>query len=234
MRVGIFRPEMYRDETVKLFERRGFSVFFTPMIEVQELEVDVGDADYTIITSQTAAKIALKKDLIRGKVIAIGSKTGKVLEKMGYEVFLPSTYSSKSLFQEFRSLLKGKRVNLLRSNKGDPVLKKLSEFCSLKEFNLYRILLLHGEEQKKAVREITEGLVDAVVFSSRMIVESFFENSKSIGIYDSAVKRLLEIPVIAIGSPTAEKLAEHSISPFIPEEYTFEGVLRLLEKLRST
>jgi len=233
MRVGVFRPEIYRDETVKLFESRGFSVLFTPMIEIHELEVDVGDADYTIITSQTAARIALKRNLIRGKVIAIGSKTGKVVEEMGYEVFLPSNYSSNSLFQEFRSLLKGKRVNLLRSNKGDPILKKLSEICHLNEFKLYRILPMLGAEQKRAVREISEGGVDAVVFSSRMIVESFFENSKSIGIYDEAVKRLLEIPVIAIGPPTAQKLVEHSISPLIPEEYTFDGVLRLLENLRS-
>lgn len=234
MRVAIFRPEEYADGTVELFEREGFDVFHTPMIEIVDENAEIGNADFTIITSQTSARIALEKGFVRGKVIAIGPKTGEVLKKAGFDVLMPSKYDSETLFREFRGVLSGRAVNLLRSDKGDPVLLKLSEVCDLREYILYRIVPACGERQRNAVREIVEGRVDAVVFSSRMIVRAFMENAKAGDMAERAVKKLNEIVTIAIGPPTADELSKFGVSARIPEEYTFDGVLNLLKALRRT
>ena len=71
MRVAIFRPKEYAKETEEKLRKAEFDVVSTPMIELREKTVSVRDADYTIITSRTSAKIALKRGLIRGKIIAI-------------------------------------------------------------------------------------------------------------------------------------------------------------------
>ncbi|NOY11176.1 MAG: uroporphyrinogen-III synthase [Archaeoglobi archaeon] len=232
MRVAIFRPDEYARETAKLLEREGFQVLHAPMIEVEEQDVEVEDADFTIITSQTSARIALRRGLVRGKVVAIGPKTAELLRER-YEVAMPSKYDSSTLYREFRDVLAGKRVNLLRSDKGDPVLLKLSEVCDLREYVLYRIVPAFGERQRKAVEEVASGRVDAAVFSSRMIVRAFMENAKRAGLLEKVVKRLNEIVSVAIGPPTADELSKYGISAEMPEEYTFEGVIALLRSLRS-
>ncbi|WP_457590478.1 uroporphyrinogen-III synthase [Geoglobus sp.] len=234
MRVAVFRPADYAKETVELFQKEGFDVLHVPMIGIVEEAAEVEDADFTIVTSQTSARIAVEKNLLRGWVIAIGPKTAEVMVNSGFDVLMPSRYDSKTLFHEFRSMLAGSRVNLLRSDKGDPVLLKLSEVCDLREYVLYRIVPAYGERQRNAVREIVEGQVDAVVFSSRMIVKAFMENARAEGIKDEAVGRLNEIVTVAIGPPSADELSKFGVSAVTPVKYTFDGVLELLKKLRRT
>ena len=228
MKVAIFRPKEYVRETEEKLRKAGFDVVSTPMIEIREKPTEVRDADYTIVTSRTAAKIAVKRGLIRGDVIAIGPKTAKVLKS--YNVLIPSKYDSTTLYREFREILRNKRVNVLRSDKGSKILLNLSEICDLKEFQLYEILKVKNERTRKIVREIAERRVDAAVFSSRMIVESFMENAEDIGISEVA-KSLNEIKTIAIGPPTREKLKEFGVNALMPKKYDFDGVIELLSSI---
>jgi len=228
MKVAIFRPKEYVRETEEKLRKAGFDVVSTPMIEIREKPTEVRDADYTIVTSRTAAKIAVKRGLIRGDVIAIGPKTAKVLKS--YNVLIPSKYDSFTLYREFREILRNKRVNVLRSDKGSKILLNLSEICDLKEFQLYEILKVKNERTRKIVREIAERRVDAAVFSSRMIVESFMENAEDIGISEVA-KSLNEIKTIAIGPPTREKLKEFGVNALMPKKYDFDGVIELLSSI---
>ncbi|MBE8538849.1 uroporphyrinogen-III synthase [Geoglobus acetivorans] len=230
MRVAVFRPEEYLSRTVDLLRSQGYDVLAVPMIGIEENDVCVRDADFTIITSQTAARIALRKNLLRGTVIAIGPKTK---EALGRECLLPSKYDSKTLYEEFREIVAGKKVNLLRSDKGDPVLNNLSEVCDLEEYQLYRIVPLKGAMQKEAVREIAEGRVDAVIFSSSMIAESFMENARETNLFEKVIERLSSIVTVAIGPPTAGKLQSFGVRALIPEEYTLDGVISLLKRLQS-
>ncbi|AIY90814.1 uroporphyrinogen-III synthase [Geoglobus acetivorans] len=230
MRVAVFRPEEYLSGTADLLRSQGYDVLAVPMIGIEENDVSVRDADFTVITSQTAARIALKKNLLRGTIIAIGPKTRDVL---GRESLLPSKYDSKTLYEEFREMVAGKKVNLLRSDRGDPVLNKLSEVCDLKEYQLYRIVPLKGTMQKEAVREIAGGRVDAVIFSSSMIAESFMENAREINLFERVVGQLNRIVTVAIGPPTAGKLKNFGVKALIPEEYTLDGVISLLKRLQS-
>lgn len=229
MKVAIFRPLDYIDDTRKLLEDLGFEVLAVPMIGIERNNIQVRDADYTIITSQTSARIALQENLLRGKIIAIGPKTAEVL---GMECLIPSKYDSKTLYEEFKDRLAGKKVNLIRSDKGDPVLNRLAEICDFVEYQIYRIIPLEGEEQRKAVREVAEGRVDAVVFSSSMIVASFMRNAELEGVLLDVVNRLNSILTVAIGPPTAKKLEEYGVKAVMPEEYTMDGVIRLLKAMQ--
>ncbi len=229
MKVAIFRPEEYLKRTEEKLRKAGFEVISAPLIELREEDVEVRECDYTIVTSQTAAKIALKRGLIRGKVITIGSKTAGILKR--YDALIPSRFDSETLYKEFRDLLKGKKVNLLRSDKGSEILKKLSEICDLKEYRLYRINIVRNERSRRIVKDVAKGFVDAVIFSSRMIVESFMENSKDVGVFKDVLERLNSIKCIAIGPPTKRKLDEYGVKALMPKRYDFDGVIELLSSL---
>ena len=231
MRVAIFRPSQHSEETVRRFEENGFRAVNVPMIGISVKDVSVRDADCTVVTSQTSARISVERNLLRGKVIAIGPRTAEIIQRAGRDVTMPSKYDSKTLYNEFRDVLYGKKVNLLRSDKGDPVLYKFSEICDLQEYILYSIEILKGEVQRKIVREILEGKFDAVVFTSSMIVEGFFSNL--ISETDSSVlgKIPADVHVIAIGPPTAKKLRKYGIDALVPAEYTLDGIMELLKNL---
>ncbi len=231
MKVAIFRPQEYIRQTEEKLRRAGFDVISAPLIELKEENVDVRGCDYTIVTSQTAARIALKRGLIRGKVIAIGTKTAEVLSC--YETLTPSRFDSETLFNEFRDLLRGKKVNLLRSDKGSEILRKLSNFCDLKEYKLYRIRILRNERSREIVKDVAMGWVDAAIFSSRLIVESFMVNSKDACVFDDVLKSLNSIKSIAIGPPTKRKLEEYGVKALMPERYDFDGVIELLTKMKE-
>ena len=227
MKVAFFSPKESSEEVIDLIKSYGFVPIHSPLVEISEKEVkETRRADYTIVTSKTAAKIALKRKLIKGRVVAIGEKTAEILKD--FEPLLPSKYDSKTLYEEFKRLLKGKTVNLLRSDKGDEVLLKLSDVCDLKEYVLYEIKPVVGEEQMKAIEAIANGEVDAVIFSSRLIVRSFFENAERRGIRREVVRKLNEIRTIAIGKPSKTELEKFGVKAEVPEKYTFEEALKLL------
>lgn len=233
MRAVLFRPIRYAHDTVKKFEENGFSAVNVPMIEILPNDARVRDAHFTILTSQTSARIAVEKELLRGEIIAIGPKTAEIIENTGKKALIPSRYDSRTLYHEFRDVLQGKRVNLLRSDRGDPVLNRLSEVCDLEEYILYSIKILDGEKQKEIVREVLAGKFDAVIFTSSMIVEGFMSNLESRHNLSEVIKRFEDVHVIAIGNPTAKKLEKYGIKAHVPSEYTLDGVINFLKNLRQ-
>lgn len=238
VRVAVFRPEEHLNETVKKFRMEGFEVIAAPLLKTV---IDKGgidklrsiDFDTAIITSRTAAKIALENVRLEGKkVIAIGKKTAEVLNAAGIEAETPSKFDSKSIVEEFAKKLVGKVV-ILRSDKGDPVLLKLADYANVEEVTLYTIEEEHGKKQTEVLEKIVSGEVDVVVFSSRMMVHSFMELAKKSGMFDAVKKKLGEITVIAIGPPTARTLEGYGIKSVMPKEYTFDGVLELLKEMKD-
>ncbi len=232
MRVLSFRPEEYSSETIEKMKKHGFEAVNVPMVEIVVKDVQVRDADFTIVTSQTSARISAEKSLLRGNVIAIGPKTAQIIRKHGYDVRIPSKFDSETLYSEFRDELRGNKVNLLRSDKGDPVLYKLSEFCDLKEYILYRIEILREKEQKEIVRKVFEREFDALIFTSSMIVEGFMANLNEVFGGTKSISELQNTLVIAIGPPTARKLEKYGIEPLISESYTMDGIIELLKGLQ--
>ena len=238
-RVALFRPAEYLEETSRMMEEKGFDVLATPFIaaKVDERALrELGrlDAEVLIITSQTAASILLEKvpEVFQGReVIAIGKKTADVLKRSGVESKTPPKFDSASIYTHFRDKLRGRKVAILRSDKGNEVLLKLNEVAEVQEIPVYRIVKLKGEEQRKAVLAVTNKEVDAAVFSSRMMVQAFMEVAEELNVRDEAVTALNEIFAIAIGPPTRDELRSYGVEALMPEEYTFDGVMDLLESL---
>lgn len=239
VRVALFRPAEYIEETSRMMEEKGFEVLAIPFIaaDVDEWALRrLGrlDAEVLIITSQTAASILLEKvpEVFEGReVIAIGKKTADMLKKSGVESKIPPRFDSASIYSHFRDGLRGRKVAILRSDRGNEVLLKLNEVAELQEIQIYRIVKLKGEEQRKAVLAVVNEEVDAAVFSSRMMVQAFMEVAEELNVRDEAVKALNKIFSIAIGPPTRDRLRSYGVEALMPEEYTFDGVIDLLESL---
>ena len=156
------------------------------------------------------------------RVIAIGKKTAELID--AEEVLLPSKFDSETLYKEFAEMLRGKRVVAFRSNAGSDVIRRLVEIADFREIEVYRIEKLQGEEQKREIEKVKAGFYDAIVFSSSMIARSLLELCD-----EECLKALEKILIVAIGPPTANVLAEKGVKAEIPEEYTFDGIIRLLK-----
>jgi len=227
MKVAILRPRHFSDETVEMFRREGFEVIAVPFIKIapRNFDLNLKDFDVIVITSRTSARILVERGFYHDNVIAIGSKTAEELRKAGINAKIPKKFDSKTIYEEFKGFLRDKKVAILRSNKGNKV---LLEFPNVKEIVLYDIEFEWGDEQERILREMD---FDAIVFSSRMIVRSFFELANVMGI--DVVKELRKKIVIAIGPPTREELLKYGVNALMPEEWTFEGVLKLLKGIKT-
>jgi uroporphyrinogen-III synthase len=229
VKVAILRPEEHAKETVELFKSNGFEVIAVPFLKIvkRDFDVNLNDFDVVVVTSRTSARILVEKGLKHDNVIAIGRKTADELKKIGINPKVPSKFDSKTLYEEFKDELKDKRVAILRSNKGDPILLKIP---NAKEFVLYEIRYNWEDEQVEFLKKLD---FDAIVFSSRMMVRSFFDLAKESGIFESVVKSLKSKLVIAIGPPTKAELEKYGIEAMLPKEWTFESVVELLKTIKT-
>ncbi len=243
MKVALLRPEEYIEKSANLLKSRGFEVVVAPFLKIVRNEEGierlktVKDFDTVIITSQTAARIVAQHspEILNGKrAIAIGKKTAGVLSELGINPDLPSKYDSATLYHEFVDELKGKRILILRSDKGDPILLKLAEVADIEEIVLYRIEREWGERQRELIKHVAQRNIDAVVFSSSMMVKSFMELAHSMELFEDVKRGLNTIHTVAIGPPTKKVLEEYGVKAVMPAEYTFDGVLKLLIDLRGS
>ena len=62
-----------------------------------------------------------------------------------------------------------------------------------------------------------------------MIARNFLELCREHG----CLENLERVYNIAIGPPTANVLRSYGINPFMPDEYTFDGVIKLLKNLKD-
>ncbi len=237
--VAIMRPRDYLKETEELFSSAGFDVISVPFLRIEEKKLtDLNDFqfEYVIITSQTAAKIILRnpdlfKRIKEAKIISIGSSTARILAEAGLRSLVPSKYDSTTLYNEFKNELSGKRVIIFRSDRGDPVLLRLSEIADVWEYTLYKIQFEHGDLQIDFLKKLVNGEIDFIVFSSRMMVQSFFQLAEKLDIVEEVMRVLKDIKVVAIGPPTKQELKKYGVNALMPEEYTFKGVLELIRQL---
>ncbi len=243
-KIAFFRPEDYAEDTIRMFRENGFDVLYAPFLKIKEFPdkikefeklLESGSVDFSIFTSRTSARIALRyidaDKLRRINIIAIGPVTAGEFKKSGITPITPERYTSLDITREFKERLRGKNVAVVRSNRGDPSIYLLENVCNLKEFVVYTLIPERGEIQKKVLMKIIEGDLDVLVFSSSMMVESFFSYAEELGIEDQIKNRMKNTKVIAIGPPTMKKLKNYGINSLIPEKYTFRGIISLLHKM---
>ncbi|MBC7084929.1 MAG: uroporphyrinogen-III synthase [Methanomethylovorans sp.] len=256
--IAIMRPTVYKEESVRLAESMGFDAIAVPMIELAGMEdssfkpfferIVKKEADYVIFTSANGLDFTLRKipyvmrdmfieALNRTNVIAIGPTTKKALEEKGIKVMgMPGVYSSKGLVEYLCNDVKGKKVNLARSVFGSTVLTEGLIRCGadVLETKVYSLFKPDGAEQKDLIRSAMEGKITAFAFTSSMMVHNFFEVAKEMEATASVIEALNGSIVAAIGLPTAETLRSYRVSvSVIPDEYTFEEVLRKIRDMLS-
>ncbi|MCS7144466.1 MAG: uroporphyrinogen-III synthase [Archaeoglobaceae archaeon] len=228
MRVLILRPPELLNETVGAFRSAGIDAYGCSFVSLQYEEFQVPPHEFAIVTSQNSAREIVKRGIKLEKVIAIGNKTAEILKNAGYEVLVPKRYESSAIVEEFKEVLKGKRVVAIRSEQGSEVLRKIAEFADYSEVYAYRIVKLKGEEQKKEIEKLKAGFYDVIVFSSKMIAESFLEQCD-----EEAIEKLRKTILIAIGTPTAEFLEKKGFYVIVPDEFNFEAIKRLIKALKD-
>jgi len=228
MRVLILRPKELIDETVEAFRKEDIEAYGCAFVKIERKNFKVPDHDIAIVTSQNSAKIIVERGIKLNRIIAIGKKTAEVLTNAGYDVMIPSKFDSETLVKEFADIMRSKKVVAIRSDKGGDELRKIASFADYKEVHAYEILKIDGEEQRKEIEKVSQGYYDIIVFSSKTIAESFLEKCD-----DKCIRELKEKIIIAIGKPTAEFLKERGLNPLIPDEYSFEGILKLIKNLKD-
>ncbi|HMK45873.1 MAG TPA: uroporphyrinogen-III synthase, partial [Methanocella sp.] len=211
-RVAVTRPKKFLSDTVRILKAKGLDAVPVPMMELiprndGALEkffsrLAAGEVDSVIITSQNGVEFifdrahdqaALAARLNAIEVIGIGPKTNRTLGGKGIKADrMPGTFSSEGIVRDFCSRLKNKRVEVLRSDHGNPVLIAGLESggAIVKEVIIYDIVPLSGEEQAAFVEEALSGGIDAYTFTSIMTAKSLFMMGESMGVLDDLKREI--------------------------------------------
>ncbi len=248
-RIAITRPQKFLPDAEALLRSKGLEPVPVPMMELVPREdgaleqffkrLEAGEVDAVIITSQNGVRFifdratdaaALRERLNAAEVISIGPKTSKALEEYGVKARrMPTEFSSEGLVHDFQ--LPGKRVEVLRSNHGNPVLISGLESggASVREVIVYDIMPLAGEAQAAFVREALTGRIDAFTFTSTMTAKSLLTMGESMGVLEDLKRAINAKKVAVIGHPTAGFLRENGIRiDVVPERFTFEDMIDAL------
>jgi uroporphyrinogen-III synthase len=205
-----------------------------------------GQSDIVIFTSANGIDHTLDKvpgrdafitALNRITTIAIGPKTREAALVQGIEIsFMPESYSSEGLVEAIRNDVRGKVVDIARSSHGAPVLVEGLKAAGAEVFEtqVYEIASpARDSAQEELIHAIMDETVDAVVFTSSMMVWNFLEMASQMGCKDEVIRMLndSDIVVAAIGHPTSNTLNMNKIQVnIISNEYTFNALIKEVKK----
>ncbi len=254
--VAIMRPARYEQDSVKICQQAGFEVISAPMIEILGKKDEHFDgfvsrvlgeeSDIVIFTSANGIDHTLDKvpdrnvfinALNRLTTVAIGPKTRDAAEKQGIEIsFMPGSYSSAGLVEAIGHKGKGKVVDIARSSHGAPVLVDGLKAAGAEVFEtrVYEIARpARNSAQEELIQAILDQTVDAVVFTSSMMVRNFLDLASQMGVRDAVIQVLngKGMVVAAIGHPTANTLNMYEIQvTIVSSEYTFKALIHEIKK----
>lgn len=227
--VAVFRPADDRIEAAtSLLDALGAEALADPMLAVEQTgNLPREDAEYTVLTSKTAADVldgtAWEPG---GHLCAIGESTADALRTVGYAVdIVPPEFTSAGVVEHLGDAVAGLRVEVARSDHGSDVLLSGLEArgAYVHETVLYRLVRPDGagvSTERAAAAEL-----DGVLFSSSLTVEHFLDAAAERGIERSARAGLDGAVVGAIGQPTRETAEEHGIPvDVVPENPDFEAL----------
>jgi uroporphyrinogen-III synthase len=254
--VAIMRPVRYEQDSIQICQQAGFDVISAPMIEILDKRDEyfngfvsrilAGQSDIVIFTSANGIDHTLDKvpgrdafitALNRITTIAIGPKTREAALVQGIEIsFMPESYSSEGLVEAIRNDVRGKVVDIARSSHGAPVLVEGLKAAGAEVFEtqVYEIASpARDSAQEELIHAIMDETVDAVVFTSSMMVWNFLEMASQMGCKDEVIRMLndSDIVVAAIGHPTSNTLNMNKIQVnIISNEYTFNALIKEVKK----
>ncbi|MHC1592928.1 MAG: uroporphyrinogen-III synthase [Methermicoccaceae archaeon] len=244
MTVGVMRPVRYREECEKTLGQAGADMLFVPFIEIRPLEsgcvheastrLERGVSSTAVFTSANGVDVAFKlggEELLdvlkRVDVVAIGPRTKRALAERNISSSTPPTYASEGLVEMLTDVQGG--IEVLRSAHGDVRLMEALQNKPIHECVLYEIVKLCKKPQREFIETVVAKGVDALLFTSRMGVESFFECARDAKVLDGLMCALSGVDVVAIGPPTKRALEQVGVRARMPAQYTFSAMVELLE-----
>jgi uroporphyrinogen-III synthase len=230
--------------SVAFAEAAGFTVMAAPSLdiisrgtgEIENIFRTIKPGNMAIFTSPTAVEECMRhpfvKDSLSGTfIVSIGSGTSKALEHADIKVdTMPKEYSSEGLVKHLSASVKGKRVVLLRSDRGTRVLNEglTAAGAEVAEFAVYGLMPADPERLNMILDAGAAGKIDAFAFSSPLTARAFVEAAeKRFGNIDM----FTNATVAAIGKPTEDALIALGIKvDIIPERETFEGMINAIKE----
>ena len=243
--IAFTRPERRLPQSVSAAEAAGFTVMAAPSLEImpcsiQELEGllrTIKCGDVVIFTSATSAEECGRSPMFRdsmegAQIISIGTGTAKALEHSGVATdVMPSEYSSEGIVEHLRDTVAGKRIILIRSDHGSPVLDQglRAMGADVVDFKAYSLRPADPKYLDEILDAGSLGKIDVFAFTSPLSAHSFIEAAENRSI--AAADMLGKAKVAAIGKPTAEMLISLGIKPdIVPEKATFEDMIAAIKK----
>ena len=256
--IVVTRPREQAEETIKAIEAHGGKPYLLPTIEIQApRDPLVAKAffealahkkiDYVILMSVNGVqyllnaadslgiKNELKTNLKDTLTMAVGPKTAQELEKNGIHVdIVPEKYTSEGILQYFQQRhVKSKAIYIPRTSEAPPELgQMLREMGNqVEEVYVYQSQLPRDSGlTANFVKDLAEGKVDAILFTSSLGVRNFFEMLEHVT-SGAELKTLIhdKTVVVAIGPTTAKTLTEAGVKvDVMPENHTLDETVNAL------
>jgi uroporphyrinogen-III synthase len=207
-RILLLRPEEKREELkIECAEIINF-----PILRLVEDDFSLNDLNFdTFIFTSKFAYISFKRrvgksidEILKGRrIIAIGEKTASAID---FESEIPDKQNWKGIVEMVR---RGERVLIIRSRDGNrnlPLeLERRGAF--VKTLDIY-----HAERIESGFEKLcsmfASGSIDAIIFSSGLIAESFFSLFEKYCVKKDILPELM----VSLGEETSNKLREFNVN----------------------
>ncbi|MDN5301512.1 MAG: uroporphyrinogen methyltransferase / synthase [Thermoanaerobacteraceae bacterium] len=237
------KPETEKEE-IFLLKDEGAEVIHCPVLKIspvyqdlEELLEEIESYDLLVFTGKNGVESfikALRKkrfDIRRLKsvrIAATGARTRQILEEhFLYPDIVPEEYTSANLLEMLREEKSGKNAAVVTSDIGG---EKLVEGLKRAGFKARKVVAYKNEpnyeKKEKLMKELDRG-IDIAIFTS----PSTFRYLQILS--GEAFEKIRSVRIAAIG-PTTKKAIENEgfKVDIMPEEHTFEGIIREILKRR--
>ncbi|MBN2709661.1 MAG: uroporphyrinogen-III synthase [Calditrichaceae bacterium] len=198
----------------------------------------IKDYDWIIFSSENAVRFfinrarAIDVEIIPPKIAVVGEKTKQALESVGLkEDLMPLEYTAKGMLEAFKAIdIHNKKVLIPTSDIAREELitgleKRGANICKV---CVYRTLCNTEDSLGKAIKNLENTMIDAVLFYSPSAVQCFYRLAG-----DDIVKKLIrQNTVIASIGPTTAKAIRNYGWPvnIIPEKSSDESMIEALAR----
>lgn len=241
-RILVTRARAQASGFADLLEANGAEVIQFPTIEIRPLEIDSAEIplpdqyDWVIFTSVNAVEIYYTHLREKGNdtrvfggcsICAVGPKTVEALNCIGiFPDFVPSHASGKVVATEIEDV-QGKKILLPRAKIATADLPNTlrEREAHVDDIPLYDTVKIANENSDVIKKDLLEGNVDFVTFTSSSTVTNFFQMFPT----PAANVLLANVRVAVIGPTTEATATKHGVRvDVVAEEATIESLVEAI------
>ena len=245
-KVLVTRPKNLVSRTAALLREKGAEVLELPAIRTEEIResdrlreaiAKLDKYQWLVFTSPTGAEIFFRRMQEEGrdiralgacKIAVIGEGTSRKLKEYGlFADLMPEIYDGDSLGEVLAKVLDGtERILIPRAEKGN---EHLTELLRKTGAQVDDIATYHTVYEKSILvdekKELEEGNIDCVVFTSASTVKGFVEGT-GCGDYSG-------VRAACIGRQTCQAAASYGMQTYTAEKATIESLIELVIRMKE-